>query len=155
MAFRFSLETVLRLRRSLEEAERLRLQRLHVDRRHLDELTSETSKAQGAITAALYSAIGKEAPLLGAELRFAAQRLHACILERERLVSAAAILEHQIARQQNVLLQRQVQRKVMDELREQQRSLYERNTNRRAQTAIEEILLLRRAHSGRVGGTME
>jgi len=144
MGFRFSLETVLRLRRGLEDSERLRLQELHFQRAQLERQLAATVSSQTALSAALQAAMAKQAPLCGGEIGFSDQRLRACQQQAERLRNAAACLDQRVIRQQAVLLERRTQRQVLEQLRGQQWSQYERETQRRAQAQIEELFLLRR-----------
>jgi len=144
MAFRFALETVLRLRRSLEDEERLRLQTLLARRASLENEVRDTGQAQVALKVALNHGL-QQASLPGSELQFGAHRLRACELHTARLKAAASTLGQQIERQQSLLLRRRVERKVLEQLRDRQRARYECEVARREQAQIEELDLLRRA----------
>ena len=146
MGFRFSLETVLRLRQSLEDSERLRLQMLLADRAELQEEIGETAASRAAVGHKLKAALQRENPPAG-ELHFAAQRERACGLQSARLSASLATVMQQIERQQTVLLRRRIDRKVLEQLRERQLSRYEVETRRRTQSQIEELFLLRKAIS--------
>ena len=148
MAFRFSLGIVLRLRRSLEDAERLRLQKLQAERVLLDEQLSDIDSTRTTIISHLQSAMRDQPALPGSELQFATQRLWACDLQRERLSLARARLQEQIIRQQEAVLQRRRERQLLEQVRDQQRSLYKRGASRQAQAQIEELFLLRHIGAG-------
>ena len=147
MAFRFGLETVLRLRRSLEDEERLRLQTLLARRAGLESEARATREVRAALNAALKATM-QESSLLGGELQFAAQRMLACEIRAAYLAESAATLGTQIERQQSALLQRRVERKTLEQLRDRQRIHYEVEVERHWQAQIEELFLLRRARSG-------
>lgn len=143
MGFRFSLETVLRLKRSLEDAERLRLQSLLADRAQLRTRVDETIASRTALGASLVASLQREF-LPGSEMQFAWQRQRACDLQSARLNSSLATVLQQIERQQALLIQRRIDRKALDQLRERQRERYEADAQRRAQSQLEELFLLRR-----------
>jgi flagellar export protein FliJ len=143
MGFRFSLETVLRLRRSLEDGERLRLQTLLVDRAQLQARISETIASCALLHAKLNTALQQQT-LSGAEMQFAVQRLRACDLQSARLNTSVAAVTQQIERQQALLLLRRIDRKVLEQLRERQLSRYQADIHRRTQSQVEELFLLRR-----------
>ena len=144
MAFRFSLETVLRLRHSLEDGERLRLQALLAQRAQLQREIHNTLESRAGLNAKLTAKIQRD-QLSGGEMHFAAQRLRACELQAARLNAAVAALTQPIERQQALLLQRRIERKVLEQVREDQRARYEAEAQHRAQSQIEELFLLRRA----------
>jgi len=143
MGFRFTLETVLRLRRSLEDSERMRLQSLLSERAQLQTRISETIASRAALGDNL-NALLKNESLSGGEMQFAVQRRRACDLQVARLNASVATLSQQIERQQAVLLRRRIDRKVLEQLRTRQLSRYEAEAQRRAQSQIEELFLLRR-----------
>jgi flagellar export protein FliJ len=144
MGFRFSLETVLRLRRSLEDGERLRLQSLLADRAQLQTQIREISVSRATLGEKLKASLQHE-PLSGSEMQFAGQRVCACDLQAARLHAAVAMVTQQIERQQSLLLRRRLDRKLLENLRERQLLSYEAETRRRAQSQLEELFLLRRA----------
>lgn len=144
MGFRFSLETVLRLRQSLEDGERLRLQTLLVSRTQLQSGIDETMASRSAIGDNLKAALQRDI-LAAGEMHFAAQREQACDLQSARLNASLATVTQHIERQQTALLRRRIDRKVLEQLRERQLRRYEAETQRRAQSQIEELFLLRRA----------
>ena len=143
MGFRFSLETVLRLRRSQEDGERMRLQSLLSERAQLQTRISETIASRAALGDNLNGLLKNES-LSGSEMQFAVQRRSACDLQVARLNASVATLSQQIERQQAVLLRRRIDRKVLEQLRTRQLSRYEAEAQRRAQSQIEELFLLRR-----------
>ncbi len=144
MGFRFSLQTVLRLRRSLEDGERLRLQTLLVDRAQLQTRIGETITSRAALGAKLNTSLQQQT-LSGGEMQFAGQRLRACDLQSARLNASVAAVTQQIERQQALLLRRRIDRKVLEQVRERQLTRYEADIERRTQSQVEEMFLLRRA----------
>jgi flagellar export protein FliJ len=145
MGFHFSLETVLRLRRSLEDGERLRLQSLLVDRAQLQARIGETIASRAALVTKLNASLQQQT-LCGGEMQFAVQRLRACDLQSARLNASLATLALQIERQQAILLRRRIDRKVLEQVRERQMARYEAEAQHRAQLQTEELFLLRRGH---------
>ena len=144
MGFRFSLETVLRLRRSLEDSERLRLQTLLAGRSQLQREIRKTAEFHAAVDEKLKTSLQQQA-LSGSEMQFAGQRLTACDLQTARLHVSVATVTQQIERQQSLLLRRRIDRKVLENLRERQQADYEAEAQHRAQSQVEEMFLLRRA----------
>ena len=142
MAFRFSLETVLRLRCSLEDNERLRLQTLLAERAHLERAIGETTSIHVALAAKLKTSLRQEEPT-GGEMHFALQRLSACDLQAARLRASRDSLTQHIERQQAVLLRCRRDRKVLEQLRTGQQTRYESEQQHRAQLQVEELFLLR------------
>ena len=151
MSFRFSLETVLRLRRNLEDRERLQLQALLARRARLEEDARLTIQAHSALGAACEEALAKNR-LAGGELQFVFQRLRACEAQATRLARLAVALGEDIKRQQSVLRQRRVERKVLEQVRERQRARYEMEAQRRSQAKLEELFLLRRTAEAATSG---
>jgi flagellar export protein FliJ len=143
MPFRFSLETVLRLRRSLEDGERLRLQSLLAERAQLETAIHQTSASRSNIGHELTASI-RQRSLVAAEIRFAGQRLVACDKQSARLHASLATLSQHIERQQAMLLRRRIDRKVLEQLRMQQLKMHEAEAQRRQQSQMEELFLLRR-----------
>jgi flagellar export protein FliJ len=143
MGFRFSLETVLRLRRSLEDGERLRLQTLLVDRAQLQTRIGETIASRAALGGKLNTSLQQQT-LCGGEMQFAVQRVRACDLQSARLNASLATLAQQIEHQQAALLRRRIDRKVLEQVRERQLARYDAETQHRAQSQVEEMFLLRR-----------
>jgi flagellar export protein FliJ len=143
MGFHFTLETVLRLRRSLEDRERLRLQSLHFQRTELELQIDAAALVQKRLRAGLNSDMNKAA-ICGAELQFTIQRVRACESRAGRLRALTAGLDQQIAKQQVLVLERRRQRRVLEQLRDQQWSRYQSDTEHRAQAQIDELFLLRR-----------
>lgn len=144
MSFRFSLQTVLRLRRNLEDREWLQLQTLLARQARLEEDARLTGQAHADLNSAINSALG-HSPLSGSELQFASQRLHACEAQAKRLATTAVALREAIGRQQSVLLERRVERKTLEQVRDRQQARYEMEAQRRSQAGLEELFLLRRA----------
>ena len=144
MGFRFNLETLLRLRRSLEDGERLRLQTLLAGRSQLQREIGKTTESRAVIEEKLKASLQQET-LSGSEMQFTGQRLTACDLQTAHLHLSVATVTQQIERQQALLLRRRIDRKVLEQLRERQLADYEAEAQHRAQSQVEEMFLLRRA----------
>ena len=144
MGFHFPLETVLRLRRTLEDRERMRLEMLVARRTQLELAATSTLEAGGRLRESLVR--GLEAGALPAvEVEFACRRDGACKAEVGRIRHATAALEKQIEHQRAVYLERSVGRKVIEGLRERQLEHYQSAMESRMQAQLEELALLRRA----------
>jgi flagellar export protein FliJ len=143
MGFRFSLETLLRLRRSLEDDERLRLQALLAQRAQLEREVRESIESRTALNAKLQAAM-HQALVSGSEMHFAGQRQRGCEAQAARLNAAAELLAQPIEQQQTVLLRRRLERRVLEQVRERQLARYQTEAERRAQVQLEEQFLLRR-----------
>lgn len=143
MAFRFSLETVLRVRRSQEEQERLRLQTLFGQRSALQARQEALEKMQAVLNAhgvPRSVAVG----LPAAELHFVNARTKACEVEAQELVRAMGMLEQQILQQTAVFVEKSRARKTLENLRDGQLNSYEVAANRKIQTQMDETALLTR-----------
>lgn len=145
MPFRFPLETVLHLRRSLERQQELRLRaanqqvmRVHhmIDLLdgHLREMKSHSSQhlLQGTAAVELHFALLCEGTL----------GKHRLVLERELLR-----LEELRDQQQKAYQQARRERETFESLRERQLLEYKRDAARREQRQLDDAFLLRQAHA--------
>jgi flagellar FliJ protein len=148
MAFRFSLETVLRLRRSQEDWERLRLQALFAQRAMLESQMQVAEETRTSLKAHELPS-PRASPIPAAELQFVTVRRRACELESQRLRQTLVKLEQQIAAQTVVFVAASRARKVLEKLRERKLSRYQAEAQRKEQARVEEVALLMRAQSRR------
>jgi len=146
MGFRFSLETVLRLRRSLEDRERLRLQMLLARKTQLEYEAAITRQAGRQLRENVVQEL-EQGPLPAIEAQFVRQRSGACEIAAARIRQAKVTLEQQIDRQRAAYVERSIGRKVIERLRERQAERYQSQAERRAQAQMEELALLRRGRS--------
>jgi flagellar export protein FliJ len=141
MAFHFSMETLLRLRHSLERKERLTLEDLA---RRIAAVRTEIAELQQEHRAALaLQSGGLKGGLNASELHFA----QACEAVREArhrsLTDRLVELEKQHRLQQSVFLEARQKREVLDNLRDRQESEYRRDRDRREQQDVDDLFLMR------------
>lgn len=142
MAFRFSLEPVLRLRTSYERLERLRLLALAaILVRVREEITAAAREEVGARNARqqmLLRGIAAAEIQLGVSAEQVRARRNRTLLER------LGTLELQHAKQSRIYRAARRRREVMENLRERKLHEYRREQARKAQQAVDELYLLRR-----------
>jgi len=146
MAFHFTLNGVLRLRESLEQAE---LQRLQFIAGAVALAHAEVESVENDIHSArrrTFDAVAA-AGLTGAELHFEMEREAALNALRSQLLKKRADLEQKRKEQQARYVQARMQREILSNLYERQLADYELDQSRRAQQRIDELFLIRRASS--------
>jgi flagellar export protein FliJ len=144
MAFHFSLDAVLRLRRSLERQQELLLReanqqmiaiQLKID--HLDAQLSRQASQENLQLASTLSA---------AELQFL--RVCRSVLQgqrgglEKRLAAAQAVRDSRMA----TFRQARQQREVLETLRQAHSLVYRQNEARQSQRQLDDLILLRRAY---------
>jgi flagellar export protein FliJ len=144
MAFHFSLEVVLHLRRSLERQQELRLraanQLVARTRRIIDQIGDCIAQAHHGQSQQLV------AGTTAAELRFALQGTAALEEQRQSLQRELARLENLREQQQRILQQARRERETFESLREHERRIYVLQATRREQRQQDDLFLLRRAY---------
>jgi flagellar export protein FliJ len=141
MAFRFSLETVLRIRKSFVRLEHLRLLALaavveHV-RRELESHDRESEKAvQNAQRDLLIGSVA-------AELQFESVRRAIRLQQRLAFENRLVELGHLHRKQQLILLAAQKKRDILENLRSRKLAAYHREQVRREQQRIDELFVAR------------
>jgi flagellar export protein FliJ len=142
MAFRFPLQTVLRLRRSLErqaeqflftiaaEIARLRTELDELDKTELQRRTSADEE---------FSATGA----FGSSLQYIELCGQAAQQNRAALQTQIAEAENKRAQQLQIYLKARQSREILEGLRDRQQSAYNLDASRRAQQATDETFLLR------------
>lgn len=145
MAFRFSLEPVLRLRTSYERLERLRLLAISAMLvRVREEITSsarEEAAARNARSEMLSSGTA------AAELQLGVSAEQARARRNRELFDRLATLERQHVKQSRLYQAARRKREVMESLQERKLREYQREQDRKAQQSIDELYLLRRGSS--------
>jgi len=144
MAFRSSLDTLLRVRRGLERQQELLLQQANA---RVATLQQELVRIRSQIDAdAVRELQHLQSGLTAAELHFDLLCRSALFLRRRQiegeLLQAEALRE---ARGQSFRGARQ-QREILETLREQQLAAYRQESDRRDQRRIDDLFLLRRAY---------
>ena len=139
MAFRFSLQALLDLRKSYERQERLRLEMLTHQisqlRHQLETLGREKIIGRECLVQNL-----KEG-LFGAEIRFNTDREAVWEQRRDSLLQRMAELEEQRRLQLGVFQKAQQLRKILENLRDRREQLYRQIQARREQQLIDELFL--------------
>jgi flagellar export protein FliJ len=141
MAFHFPLETLLRLRHSLERKERMALEdlarRIAAVRLAIAEIELERRAARALQSGGLTSG------LTASEMHFA----QACEENREtrqrRLTDQLVELEKQYRRQQAVFIEARQKREILENLRDRQETEYRREWDRREQQGVDDLFLMR------------
>jgi len=142
MAFRFSLQAVLRLRRSYERRERLRLEiitrrRLHT-RQQIDELKSEILEANDRLARTL------QAGMPAVELHLEVAQANARAKRQEVLAEQLAKLTQEHRAQQVAYQHAQQQRQIIENLRARLFAIYQQIQARREQQQLDDLFLIRR-----------
>jgi flagellar FliJ protein len=145
MPFRFSLQTLLRYRESLERREHLRLQIVTREviqaRHHCEQAKQDRAKVLEELAKKLRQG------MTGAELHFEL----ACDRARVRRLAAwkehLAKLEDLQRRQLDAFRKAQQQRKILENLRDRQLAAYRLVQNRRTQQQLDERFLI--LHAGK------
>jgi flagellar export protein FliJ len=143
MAFRFSLEAVLRYRRSLEDGEKMRLQALLARRAALQAELERVRHAYLQLQTALNQEL-QRAPVPAIEIQFSVAGLRSSQRREAGLQSQMQQLQAEITQQTARYRQEQRKREMLESLREAQLSDYRLNQQRRQQALLDELFLLRR-----------
>jgi flagellar export protein FliJ len=153
MAFRFSLEAVLRLRSILEEKEQVSLRALLARGLDIQQGIRQMEENRARLKHFRQDkAAGGWLP--APELQIAELGVQHCESLLASLGSELAVLEKEIAQQRAVLVESSRARRVVESVRRQQEQAYRAGAERRAQAELEQAhLLLWRAPGGaRVAG---
>ncbi len=147
MAFRFSFQPLLRLRRSLESREQLRLETIVKEvlraRQELERAEQENRAASQRLAAAMLHG------MKGVELHFEQVCAAARQQIAEQLRSKLEELERLRAAQLAVLQKARQDREILESLRRRQYELYRQVHSRREQQQIDELFLMGRASRSR------
>lgn len=147
MAFRFTLQPVLRYRQSLEERERLTLQSLLAKRAGLLQALEQAQTARRQRQIAMRRAL-QNAPTAAVELHVSLAMLNGIASQQESLRSSLALLEDEVARQTARYRAERQKREMLESLRESQLREYRVRQQRREQAVLDELHLLTRARTG-------
>jgi len=140
MAFRFSLAGVLRLRASLERAERARLLAVLAEMVPIRVEILALEEEMRAAAESLRSALGRG--LSGAELQCETELRQQRDKRRLELLRKFATLEVRRWKQVEIYRRARQQREILENLKARQLALYELEQKRREQMRLDEVFLL-------------
>jgi flagellar export protein FliJ len=142
MAFRFNLQTLLRLRESIERREESRLQQANQQvaaiRNKIENLDRYSRNRKDLLGRALQNGS------FAAELQFELYTEHARQNARNELSKELSRLQTLRDQQQHLFYQARMQHETLDALREQQLRSYTKKASRETQRLQDESVLLRR-----------
>ena len=140
MAFRFSLAGVLRLRASLERAERARLLAVLAEMVPIRVEILALEEEMRAAAESLRSALGRG--LSGAELQWETGLRQQRDKRRLELLRKFATLEVRRRKQVEIYRRARQQREILENLKARQLAQYELEQKRREQMRLDEVFLL-------------
>jgi len=146
MAFHFTLQAVLRYRRTLEENERAQLERLLSRRAELSAQLRRTLEARVSLQSAVVTTLSYQS-LRAAEVDFHSSRAQQMAERSERLRAELKKTAEGIMSQRERYLQQRRQRETLESVRSRQLEEYRHAQQRSEQARMEELFLLRRAHA--------
>jgi flagellar export protein FliJ len=141
MAFRFSLQSVLRIRETLERVELQKLQALiaqaNAARAEIEALARDRENSWRALQQAAVGGVS------GVELQVETQREQARAVRRQELARKLTAAEQAERQQLARYRQARQQREILSTLRENQLAAYNLEESRRQQQVLDELFLLR------------
>jgi flagellar export protein FliJ len=141
MAFRFSLESILQLRRSQEQLERLKLEAIIWEQRQM------RARLEGVIERSVESRHRFQqelaAGLTGSELQFQAMRQENTAAVRASLQDHLLELERSRLDQLLVFHKFRQRREILEKLRLRKLEVYAREQSRREQQELDDLFLMR------------
>jgi len=141
MAFRFSLEGLLRLRATLEQVEERALLRLRLEERLLEQEIEQMAAARMRQTSQGVAAVPGDS-LTGADLQFAAFLEVRLALEEDRMQQRLREKRQDTQRQVNVFSAVRRRREAIEALRDREAAAYREKEQRREQRGLDELFLL-------------
>ena len=143
MAFRFTLDAVLRYRQALEEREQQRLGVLLAQRAALRDELQQATDARLRLRLSIEQTLRQQlTPAV--EIHFAQMQEHGIEMRCDALRERLRKLQEGIAEQTARYRQERQKREVLDALRQVQLRNYRMVQQRRQQAALDELYLLRR-----------
>jgi flagellar protein FliJ len=141
MAFHFSLETILRLRRGQERAERLKLEAIASERararRQLDIMTEQFFESRRRFQQLMVQGTS------GSELQFENARSESVAAARRALKTRISELEQQRLKQMEVYMKARQSREILESLRNTKFEVYRQMLSRREQQELDALFLMR------------
>ena len=145
MAFRFPLEAVLRLRLSYERLEKLRLLAIAALIARLREEIAAATREESAARIVRRQILTEGAAAGELQLGVAAEKARA--RRNRELADRLAAFQRQHQRQSLAYQSARRRREILENLRARQLREYQREQDRKAQQALDELYLLRRSLS--------
>jgi len=141
MAFHFSLETILRLRRGQERAERLKLEAIASERararRQLEIMTEQFFESRRRFQQLMVQGTS------GSELQFENARSESVAAARLALKARISELDQQRLKQVEVYMKARQSREILDNLRNTKFEVYRQMLSRREQQELDALFLMR------------
>jgi flagellar export protein FliJ len=141
MAFHFSLETILRLRRGQERAERLKLEAIASERararRQLEIMTEQFFESRRRFQQLMAQGTS------GSELQFESARSESVAAARRTLKARISELEQQRLMQVEVYMKARQSREILENLRDTKFEVYRQMLSRREQQELDALFLMR------------
>jgi flagellar export protein FliJ len=143
MAFRYTLQSLLRLRQSLERQEE---QRLHIAAAVVAQLRTKLEQLEHERATTRESGIHEMSRgTFGATLQFVSECDAAAMRNREKFRLQLAEAERRRMEQLRAYQSARQQREIFEGLRDQQKAAYEQDRAHREQQLVDEAFLLHRA----------
>lgn len=143
MSFHFSLQPILKLRKSYERLERLRLLGILAMIVRVREESAALEKESADARSRLRQTLGTGLAGVEIHLEIACERLRAD--RRRALETRLADLAQKHAKQRLIYLNARRKREILENLRDRKWDEYRREQNRREQRELDELHLLHRA----------
>lgn len=141
MAFRFSLETVLRFRESVEKREELALQKLLLEsariHREIDKLTAEIAGAHEARNKAM------QQPVMAVHLQMMLNQIDSVADRKKTLTKSLDALEEERAIQTKKYQVAHRERQMLSDMRDRQHAAYDQEHARVQQKFLDDIFATR------------
>ncbi len=141
MAFRFSLEGLLRLRATLEQVEERALLRLWQDTRRLEQEVEQVAALRLRQRSRRVPSVAGGA-LTGADLQFAGFLGIRLELEEQKIRQQLLAKQEETRRQLDVFTAARRRREAMQSLRDREFNVYREAEHRREQRGLDELFLL-------------
>jgi flagellar export protein FliJ len=141
MAFHFSLETILRLRRGQERAERLKLEAIASERararRQLEIMTEQFFESRRRFQQLMVQGMS------GSELKFESAGSESVAAARRTLKARISELEQQRLKQVEAYMKARQSREILENLRDTKFEVYRQTQSRREQQELDALFLMR------------
>jgi flagellar export protein FliJ len=142
MAFRFSLESVLRVRESIERREERALKKIQMEMarvsNQIEELNARIGRAQGERNEAL------QQPMPASHLQAMLSQTDSAVAARDALQATLRGLEEQRKQQMKVYQAAHRDHETLIEMRSQQRTAYLQEQTRMEQKYLDDLFVARR-----------
>jgi flagellar export protein FliJ len=143
MPLQFSLAAVLRVQQSLENHERLRLESLHARQAALLHEFEQTREARARLHSSMRQRL-QQALTMSSEVQFLAAAGEGLERRQQQLQVALQKLRDEVAAQTQRYREQRRKREILESVRDARASEYRMQQQRREQSALDELHLLRR-----------